>query len=110
MVTQIILGAVNFVSTFFGLYVMESFGRRKPLMIGGLWQSGWLFIFAAVGVSHDPLTNPAAAKAMIVAACLFIFGYASTWGPGIWILVGETFEMRNVSPCQLSCPISLVQY
>jgi len=28
---------------------------------------------------------------MIVSACLFILGYASTWAPGIWILIGETF-------------------
>jgi len=32
---------------------------------------------------------------MIVAACMFIFGYASTWAPGIWILTGETFPMRT---------------
>lgn len=32
---------------------------------------------------------------MIVSACLFIFGYAMTWAPGIWILVGETFAMRT---------------
>ena len=57
-ITQIILGSVNFGCTFGGLYVMEKvrrparsrisgafsintpqFGRRKPLIIGGLWQS-----------------------------------------------------------------------
>lgn len=32
---------------------------------------------------------------MIVSACLFILGYASTWGPGIWILIGETFPTRT---------------
>jgi len=26
---------------------------------------------------------------------LFILGYASTWGPGIWILTGETFPLRT---------------
>ena len=32
---------------------------------------------------------------MIVSACLFILGYAMTWGPGIWILIGETFPTRT---------------
>lgn len=32
---------------------------------------------------------------MIVSACLFIFGYAMTWAPGIWILIGETFPTRT---------------
>lgn len=60
---------------FFGLYVMERFGRRNPLIIGGIsfesryrlahtnlsplgiWQSAWLFVFAAAGVAKDPTEN-----------------------------------------------------
>jgi hypothetical protein len=34
---------------------------------------------------------------MIVSAALFIFSYASTWAPGIWILIGETGTRKNVS-------------
>ncbi|OSX62955.1 hypothetical protein POSPLADRAFT_1039800 [Postia placenta MAD-698-R-SB12] len=94
-VTQIILGAVNFGCTFLGLYVMEKFGRRYPLIIGGVWQSCWLFVFAAAGTAKDPTTNESIGKLMIVSACLFILGYASTWAPGIWILVGETFPTRT---------------
>jgi len=94
-VTQIILGAVNFFSTFGGLYVMEKYGRRFPLIIGGVWQSVWLFVFAAAGTAKDPTTNPAIGKLMIVAACMFIFGFAMTWAPGIWILIGETFPTRT---------------
>ena len=73
-VTQIILGAVNFICTFGGLYVMErvrayflytililtgplQFGRRIPLICGGIWQSIWLFVFAAAGTAKDPTTN-----------------------------------------------------
>ncbi|KAL5522914.1 hypothetical protein ACEPAF_1181 [Sanghuangporus sanghuang] len=94
-VTQIILGAVNFVCTFLGLYVMERFGRRVPLIIGGIWQSFWLFVFAAAGTAKDPRTDEGIGKLMIVSACLFILGYASTWAPGIWILIGETFPTHS---------------
>lgn len=34
---------------------------------------------------------------MIVSACLFILGYASTWAPGVWIITGETFPTRTRS-------------
>ncbi|KAH9475006.1 High-affinity glucose transporter ght2 [Psilocybe cubensis] len=94
-VTQIILGAVNFVCTFGGLYVMERFGRRRPLICGGIWQAAWLFVFAAAGTAKDPRTNSNIGKLMIVSACLFILGYAMTWAPGIWILIGETFPTRT---------------
>jgi MFS transporter, SP family, sugar:H+ symporter len=36
-VTQIILGAVNVVTTFPGLYMVEKFGRRKCLTLGAAW-------------------------------------------------------------------------
>ncbi|EAU83615.1 monosaccharide transporter [Coprinopsis cinerea okayama7 len=94
-VSQIILGAVNFGCTFGGLYVMERFGRRLPLIWGGLWQALWLFVFAAAGTARDPLYNESVGKLMITSACLFILGYATTWGPGIWILIGETFPTRT---------------
>ncbi|KZT56187.1 general substrate transporter [Calocera cornea HHB12733] len=95
-VTQIIFGAINFGCTFLGLYVMERFGRRWPLILGGVWQAAWLFVFAAAGTAAgDPASDPAMGRLMIVAACLFILGYASTWAPGIWILIGETFPTRT---------------
>jgi len=94
-VTQLILGGVNVISTFLGLYVLERFGRRRPLIIGGLWQSAWLFIFAAVGSSKDPTKDKTTATVLIVSACLFILGFASTWGPAIWIVMGETFPMST---------------
>ncbi|KIY46502.1 general substrate transporter [Fistulina hepatica ATCC 64428] len=94
-VTQIILGAVNFVCTFGGIYVMERFGRRVPLIVGGLWQSAWLFVFAAAGTAKDPTTDKSIGKLMIVSACMFILGYAMTWAPGVWILIGETFPTRT---------------
>ena len=70
---------------------MERYGRRRPLIVGGLWQSAWLFIFAAAGTAKDPTENQAIGKLMIVSACFFILGYAMTWAPGIWIIIGETF-------------------
>jgi len=60
---------------------MERFGRRWPLIIGGIWQSAWLFAYASVGVTHDTTTK-GTGDFLIVATCLFIFGYASTFGRG----------------------------
>ena len=57
------------------------YGRRIPLIVGGLWQSAWLFVFAAAGTAGDPENDEGIGKLMIVSACLFILGYASTWAP-----------------------------
>lgn len=93
--TQLILGAVNVALTFYGLYVVEKFGRRWPLFLGAIWQAIWLCIFAAVGTSLDPSNNSTAGIVMIVAACMYIASFAGTWGPLAWVVVGETFPLRT---------------
>ncbi|KAF5025630.1 hypothetical protein F66182_2236 [Fusarium sp. NRRL 66182] len=93
--TQLILGAVNVATTFMGLWFVEKFGRRWPLFIGGIWQSVWLAIFAAVGTAMDPANNSTAGIVLIVCGCMFIASFASTWGPMAWVVIGESFPLRT---------------
>ncbi|EAS29564.3 sugar porter (SP) family MFS transporter [Coccidioides immitis RS] len=97
-VTQMILGAVNFGSTFLGLYNIEHFGRRKSLIVGAGWMFICFLIFASVGHFaldlERPESTPKAGTAMVVFACLFILGFASTWGPMIWAIVAELYPSR----------------
>lgn len=94
-VTAMILGGVNFGMTFFGLYIVERFGRRKSLIVGGIGMFINFLIFASVGTfaldNTNPQATPAAGTAMIVFACFFIVFYATTWGPIVWCIVGELF-------------------
>ena len=48
-VTAMILGGVNFGMTFFGLYIVERFGRRRSLIVGGIGMTVNFLIFASVG-------------------------------------------------------------
>ena len=41
---------------------MERFGRRNPLIIGGIWCSAWLFVYGAAGTARDPLTDQGIGK------------------------------------------------
>jgi MFS transporter, SP family, sugar:H+ symporter len=51
-VTQMILNGINFGSTFYGLYIVEHYGRRNSLIVGSIWMSAMFFIFASVGKFH----------------------------------------------------------
>ncbi|KAK5062839.1 hypothetical protein LTR84_004914 [Exophiala bonariae] len=97
-VTQMILNGINFGTTFYGLYIVEHYGRRKSLMVGGLWMSAMFFIFANVGHfsldRNDPQSTESSGTAMIVIASFFIFGFATTWGPMVWTICGELYPSR----------------
>ncbi|KAL5360815.1 general substrate transporter [Aspergillus floccosus] len=97
-VTQMILGGVNFGTTFGGLYVIEHFGRRKSLITGGIWMFVCFMVFASVGHFsldvQNPPNTPGAGKAMVVFACLFITGFAMTWGPMVWAICAELYPSR----------------
>ncbi|KAI1940582.1 hexose transporter hxt5 [Ophidiomyces ophidiicola] len=97
-VTQMILGAVNFGSTFLGLYNIEHFGRRKSLIVGAVWMCVCFLIFASVGHFaldiKTPQNTPKAGTVMVVFACLFILGFASTWGPMVWAIIAELYPSR----------------
>lgn len=43
-ITQVILGAVNFLATFAGLWIAGNVGHRKALICGGVWISLCLFV------------------------------------------------------------------
>jgi len=55
-------------------------------------------VFASVGhfslSRDDPQSTPHSGKAMIVFACLFILGFATTWGPIIWTICAEMYPSR----------------
>ncbi|EEB05063.1 hexose transporter Ght2 [Schizosaccharomyces japonicus yFS275] len=99
----LILDAVNFVCTFGGLVVLERFGRRNPLILGGVWQCCCFFIYAAVGQKalyrKDGTSNHGAGTVMIIFSCFFICGFAMTWGPAAYVIVGESYPARYRSKC-----------
>ncbi|KAK9770361.1 putative Major facilitator superfamily (MFS) profile domain-containing protein [Seiridium cardinale] len=102
-VTQIILGTVNVVCTFAGLYVVQKVGRRKALIAGAAWMMMCFLIYAFVGqfkLDHNnPSNTPTAGSVLIVFSCLAIAAFATTWGPIVWAAVAEMYPPRYRAPC-----------
>lgn len=48
---------------------------------------------------EDPSRTQGIGYAMIVFACLFIAGFAMTWGPIVWAVVGEIYPSRYRAKC-----------
>ncbi|AHY75315.1 Hxt6p [Saccharomyces cerevisiae P301] len=98
--TSIVLGIVNFASTFVGIYVVERYGRRTCLLWGAASMTACMVVYASVGVTRlwpngqDQPSSKGAGNCMIVFACFYIFCFATTWAPIAYVVVSETFPLR----------------
>ncbi|KAI8816127.1 MFS monosaccharide transporter [Fimicolochytrium jonesii] len=87
-----VTGVVNVLSTLPALYLMEKMGRRKLLLMGSAIMLVAQVLVASTGEILD--SNSTAGIVMIVFTCMFIFGFASSWGPGAWVVSTEIFPLR----------------
>ncbi|CZR50888.1 related to monosaccharide transporter [Phialocephala subalpina] len=94
-VVSIITAAVNVVSTPIALWGIERLGRRKLLIFGAIGMAICEFIVAIVGTALPNSTT--AQDVLITFVSLFIFCFASTWGPCAWTVCGEIYPQRTRS-------------
>ncbi|KIW77288.1 hypothetical protein Z517_09734 [Fonsecaea pedrosoi CBS 271.37] len=102
---SLIFTLVNVCSTPISFYTVEKFGRRPLLVWGALGMLICQFLVAIIGVTigfnhthtnadGDSIANNiSAVNAQIAFIAIFIFFFASTWGPGAWIVIGEIFPL-----------------
>jgi sugar porter (SP) family MFS transporter len=94
---SLITTLVNVCTTPIAFYIVEKFGRRRMLLIGGSAMVVFQFITAIIGVTiggdKGENTNRAAVSAMIALICFNITAFATTWGPFAWVVIGEVFPL-----------------
>jgi MFS transporter, SP family, sugar:H+ symporter len=95
-----VTGAVNIVSTFVAMAFVDRVGRRPLLMAGSAGMAVtlgvlvWAFSTGAVTAAGHIALSPHAGIAALVAANLYVFAFGVSWGPCVWILLGEMFPNR----------------
>ncbi|KGO66506.1 Major facilitator superfamily domain, general substrate transporter [Penicillium italicum] len=95
-VITLITSIINVVSTFPGLYMVEKWGRRPLLMFGAVGMCISQFIVAIVGTAID---SDVSNKVLIAFVCIYIFFFASSWGPVAWVVTGELFPLKARAKC-----------
>jgi len=89
----VITNVVNVASTFPGLWAIDRFGRRPVLLTGALGMGISQYIVAACGAATS-IHNDSSVIAQFSFICIYIFFFASTFGPGAWVVTGEMFPLR----------------
>ncbi|KAF2747702.1 general substrate transporter [Sporormia fimetaria CBS 119925] len=97
-INQVITNSVNVASTLPGLYLVEKMGRRNLLLMGAVGMCVCQYIVAIVGTVAGT-TEVAAQKTAIAFVCIYIFFFASSWGPVAWVVTGELFPLKVRAKC-----------
>lgn len=90
-------GGLNIACTIVAISLVDRLGRRPMLLVGAavmtLALAGVALAFgnAATGSDHALVLSPATGWAALILANLYVAGFAITWGPIVWVLLGEMF-------------------
>jgi len=107
---SVISGGINITATVVAILCIDRFGRRPLLLIGSSGMSVALvtlaYLFgtaplaevAATSTCEAPCMQPtltgSSADIALVAANGFVFFFGFSWGPVVWVLLGEMFPNR----------------
>lgn len=99
LLQTVITSVTNIAVTLVAIALIDHIGRRRLLMIGstGMFLSlgvmAWTFSQAPL-VDGEPVLQGAAGPTALVAANLFVVFFGMSWGPVVWVLLGEMFNNR----------------
>ena len=97
---NVVTGVVNIASTLLAIAFVDRVGRRALLRWGAVAMAIALGVVVAAFASghtepggHADL-SPTAGVVALVAANLYVFAFGVSWGPCVWVLLGEMFPNR----------------
>jgi MFS family permease len=78
--------------------MVERLGRRNLLLLGAIGMCVCQYIVAITGTVAGT-SDLAAQRAAIAFVCIYIFFFASSWGPVAWVVTGELFPLKARAKC-----------
>jgi len=93
-------GVTNVVSTFIAIALIDKIGRKPLLLIGSTGMAvmlatlTWLFSTAGLDEAGKLALTETNGTLALIAANLYIVFFGMSWGPVVWVLLGEMFNNR----------------
>jgi SP family sugar:H+ symporter-like MFS transporter len=100
LLITVITSVVNIVTTLIAIALIDRVGRKPLLLVGSVGMAVTLgalavvFGTASTNAAGDPELTGAAGPIALVAANVFVFAFGMSWGPVVWVLLGEKFPNR----------------
>ncbi len=95
----VITSVTNVLVTLIAIWLVDRVGRKPLLLVGSALMAISLGAMAlafsfAIGSGQDVSLPGAWGPIALVAANLFVVGFGASWGPLVWVLLGEIFPSR----------------
>ncbi|KAI0151553.1 general substrate transporter [Xylariaceae sp. FL1272] len=90
---SLVLNVINVVSTVPGLFVVETWGRRKLLIVGSIGMAICQLIIGAFSTAVLHMKG-LVAQLLIAFTAFFVFFYAASWGPVAWVVTSEIYPLK----------------
>ena len=95
----VITSIVNIATTLIAIALIDKIGRKPLLLIGSAGMAVTLATMAiifgtATQVDGQPQLHGAIGTVALIAANLFVVAFGMSWGPVVWVLLGEMFPNR----------------
>jgi SP family sugar:H+ symporter-like MFS transporter len=109
----VITGAVNIITTLIAIRYVDRWGRKPLLLLGSVGMAVTLgvlaFVFGTADVNPEtghPVLAGAQGMTALIAANLYVFFFGFSWGPVVWVMLGEMFN-NKIRAAALSLAASL---
>jgi SP family sugar:H+ symporter-like MFS transporter len=99
-IITVITSVVNIATTLVAIALVDKIGRKPLLLIGStgmaltLGTMAVIFGTAQTGADGVPHLTGVTGPIALVAANVFVISFGMSWGPVVWVLLGEMFPNR----------------
>ena len=96
----VITSVINVLTTLIAIALIDKIGRKPLLLIGSSGMAVTLITMAVIfgnatlNADGTPSLPGASGTVALIAANLFVVAFGMSWGPVVWVLLGEMFPNR----------------
>ncbi|KAL8032725.1 hypothetical protein ABFX02_13G114600 [Erythranthe guttata] len=106
LISAVVTGGVNVLATVVSIYGVDKWGRRFLFLVGGIQMLICQVVVAiCIGLKFGVDGNPGAlpewyAVVVVLFICIYVAGFACSWGPLGWLVPSEIFPLEIRSAAQ----------
>ncbi len=97
LLINIVSGAVSIAACFVTIALIDKVGRKPLLLVGSLGMAAslgvmtWAFSSGSLDAAGKLVLDPGTGMIAVVAANIYVIFFNVSWGPVMWVMLGEMF-------------------